>query len=683
MASLSLRTRLDNVLPLSRSGPWLSLWLAACILGPVLALGLLGSLPAQWGALRHFPLSDARLTTGLAAAAVLALGVWLARRREPLPPWPFVLATTAIALGVRFAYTGAVETVWTNDFLLYWDTAKQQVASGNYAVISLYNERTLPVLVPLILLFGPDPGHVIVANIATLTMIQLAGYDLLRRMVSHQAAQAFSVAFIAAPIPLFALTIPSHDLWAMGYCAVALWLCAVVLSHRRRHGTRLAVAVAGALALVCLLMEIQRGIGLLLAAAMLLAALMGWLARRGDPPADRRPVLTLLLVCAAALAAQWPLGALVGKLDLRAADEPGHRIHMAAYYTSNGTSMGNGTWGWMDGFRREFTEPLRTDDPERLEQLSRSLVLSDWAEQPLKRLDNVADRLAGLFVLDNSNFWYFSEGDPSLAKPLGWLRLYSLFVSLGFTLALGAGLLRMLLGALPSVPVLAGLVLTSVVALALCSFSENQPRYLMLLWFTGLLFLAEATGRRSEPRTASLRLGAVMAVAVALGWLGLIAALLLPARALYGPEDGRILGDWTRVSTGAETGALPITADPNPYVHVTDPGELAVVLRPGEPGVQQPLCVAAGGRDDFAFFLRARAAQPGDALVVRFGDAGPHRFELAAADGKAVDLRVPDLGEGGQCGTLSMALESSGRTPDARAEVFFPRLEAETRDEEP
>jgi hypothetical protein len=683
LASLPLRTRLADALPLSRSGPCLALWLAACILGPVLALGLLGSLPAQWGALRHFPLSDARLTTGLAAAAVLALGFWLARRREPLPPWPFVLATTAIALGLRLAYTGAVETVWTNDFLLYWDTAKQQVASGNYAVTSLYNERTLPILVPLILLFGPDQQHVILANVAMLTLMQLAGYDLLRRMHSHQAAQAFSVAFMAAPIPLFALTIPSHDLWAMGYCAGALWLCAVVLTHRGRRTTRVAVAVAGALALVCLMMEVQRGIGLLLAAAMLLAALMGWLAQRGEPSAGRRPVPTLLLVCAAALAAQWPLGALLGKLDLRAADEPGHRIHMAAYYASNGTSLGNGTWGWMDGFRQEFTEPLRTDDPQRLEQLSRSLVLSDWAEQPLKRLDNVADRLAGLFVLDDSNFWYFSDADPALAKPLGWLRLYSLFVSLGFTLALGAGLVRLLLGGLPSVPTLAGLVLTSVVALALCSFSENQPRYLMLLWFTGLLFLAETVGRRPAPTPPSLRLGAAMAVAVALGWLGLVATLLLPARALYGPEDGRILGDWTRVSTGTDTGALPITADPNPYVHVTDPGELAVALVPNEPGVQQSLCLPENGRDDFAFFVRAKSPQPGDALVVRFGDGAPHRFELAGAEGKTLDLRIPDLGAGGTCGSVSMALESPSPEPTTGAEVFFPRLEAEPQDEVP
>jgi hypothetical protein len=675
LASPPRHIRLADALPLSRSGPWLALWLAACILVPVLAVGLLGSLPAQWGNLRHFPLSDARLTSGLAAIAVLALVVWLARRRVPLPPWPFVLASTAIALGLRLAYTGAVETAWTNDFLLYWDTARQQVASGNYAVTSLYNERTLPILVPLILLFGPDQGYVVLANIAMLTMMQLAGYDLLRRMHSHQAAQAFSVAFIAAPIPLFALTIPSHDLWAMGYCAAALWLCAVVLGHRGRRGTRVAVGVAGALALVCLMMEIQRGIGLLLAAAMLLAALIGWLAKRGDTPADHRALPTLLLVCAAVLAAQWPLGALLGKMDLRAADEPGHRVHMAAYYASNGTSLGNGTWGWMDGFRQQFTEPLRTDDPERLEQLSQALVLSDWAEQPLKRLDNVADRLAGLFVLDNSNFWYFTEVDPALEKPLGWLRLYSLFVSLGFTLALGLGLVRLLLGALPSVPTLAGLVLTSVVALALCSFSENQPRYLMLLWFTGLLFLAETFGRRPQPQPASLRTGALVSVAVGLGWIGLLGLLLVPVRALYGPEDGRILGQWTRVSTGAPAGALRVAADPDPYVHVTEPGELAVALLPRDPGVRQVLCLPAGGPDDLALFVRAEALRPGDALLVRFGDADARRFELADAQGKALDLRVPDLGEQGSCGALELRLESRSREPAARAVVFFPRLE--------
>jgi hypothetical protein len=60
---------------------------------------------------------------------------------------------------------------------------------------------------------------------------------------------------------------------------------------------------------------------------------------------------------------------------------------------------------------------------------------------------------------------------------------------------------------------------------------------------------------------------------------------------------------------------------------------------------------------------------------VRFGDVDARRFELADGQGKALDLRVPDLGEQGSCGALELRLESRSREPAARAVVFFPRLE--------
>ncbi len=649
--------------------PWIGRWAMAAIMLPIIGVGLAAALGIQYKTARY-QLGDP-LAWSAAASAVLAFAgcIWLARRDRPLPISAFLIVTTLLAAIVRVNYSLVMVPEWTSDFISYWNTALKQVSTGDFTVDGFYTERSLPVLVPLVALFGDVPYAVKAANIAMLGIVQLAGYDILRRLVSHQAGQAFTLGFVVAPIPLFALTIPSHDLWALFFLAITVWLCALLLTARSQRRLVLLACITSALALLCLLMEIQRGVGTILALALLIASVLGWAMAANSARNDPRPRM-LAIACALALLAQFPLGVLTASLGLRAAEAPAQKTYMLAYYGTHGTSMGNGTWGWMRVFQGEFTDGLQAQ-PARLQELSRSLMLSDWSEQPGRRVVNVAKRLKGLYFLDNSNFWYFAKIEPS--KLQAWLGTYSLCFSTIFSVLLLLAIARSLMGIDPTTPTLACMVFIAIVSLALASFSENQPRYIMWLWLGGMLWLAEMLARRS-PRPAFSAIRGISLSAAALSACAvLLVGLWAVVASAYGPAQGRILGDWTDPATGSEIGALHVPAPSDPYVHATQPGELSVALGAGAlPAVEHRVCVDANSPRGLTFFLESASAVPGDALMIRFGSAPPQRVGLDTANGKSVDVRLPGEFQAGGCHQLRLELVGPGH---ARATVEFPRLE--------
>ena len=650
--------------------PWFSRLCVAAVMLPVIGISLAAAFPTLLSTAKHrLSEPNAWLAFFLVLGVVACCG-WLSRRARPLPVAWFLIGATLLSATIRVAYSLIVVPEWTSDFLTYWTTALSQVESGNFKADSFYTERTLPVLVPLTAIFGDIPYSVKAANIAMLGLAQLAGYDLLRRLRSHQAAQAFTIGFAAAPIPLFALTIPSHDLWALFFLAVAVWLCAVLLTSTTRHRRLLLAATVVALSLACLLMQVQRGVGTLLALALVISSALGWAIAAGKfDEIKRARASTLLLASVLVLAAQFPLGAMISTMGLRAADSPGQKTHMTAYYATHGTSLGNGTWGWMRGFQEQYTDELR-DEPERLQALSRSLVLSDWSEQPVKRVENVYRRLAGMYFLDNSNFWYFANLNQEGKRYEAWLNAYSIWFSTAFSLLMLVSLVRLLRGTDPTSPTFTCMVFIAMVSLALASFSENQPRYIMWLWFGGMLWLSEMF----TPRRSASRLSVVQAIGMATAslaaWGVLLSAIWGVTALSYQPDSGRILGDWADKATGDLTGNLPVATPSDPYVHATQPGELSVAVGANAaPAVEHRVCLEGGGPRDLTFFLHATEASPGDVLLVSYGAQPLHRVPLAS---KVTDIRLPSMLQGTGCHILRLEVDGSETT---QAIIDFPRLE--------
>lgn len=657
---------------LTRLLPWISRLGVAAVMLPIIGISLAAAFPKLLSTAKHRLDEPFAWLAFLLVIGVFACCAWLSRRTRPLPVVWFLIGTTLLAAAVRVVYSLVMAPEWTSDFHTYWVTALAQVENSRFVADSFYTERTLPVLVPLAALFGDVPYSVKATNIVMLGLAQLAGYDILRRLRSHQAAQAFTIGFAAAPIPLFALTIPSHDLWALFFLAVAAWLCAVLLTSTARHRWLLLTAVVFALSFMCLLMQVQRGVGTLLALALVISSALAWILAAGRPHREKGSrESTMFLVAVLVLAAQFPLGAMTSALGLRASDSESQKTHMTAYYATHGTSLGNGTWGWMRVFQEQYTDELRSD-PERLQALSRSLVLSDWSEQPVKRVENVSRRMAGLYFLDNSNFWYFANLNPEGKRLENWLLAYSIWFSTVFSLLMLFSLVRLLRGSDPTTPTFACMVFIAMVSLALASFSENQPRYIMWLWFGGMLWLSEMF----VPRNNSAATPALKAIGLAgaslVAWMLLLAAAWSLTSLMYRPDQGRILGDWQDPATGQLTGNLVVAAPSDPYVHATKPGELSVAVGATTPIVEHRLCFDGSGPKNLTFFAHAPGADPDDVLLVSYGPQPPQRVPLAAATGDVANIRLPSLLRTPGCHNLRFEVDGSQAT---RVVIDFPRLE--------
>lgn len=660
---------------LMRGNRWLGHGIALAATLPVLLTGLIVAMPRIHDAAALWNTMGFKRSAFAAAVAALVAVVWTARRRQPFCPAAFLLVTTVVAAYLRFFYALAIEPEWTSDFLSYWESAQQQVASGDFKATGFYTERTLPVLVPVILLLGAGKMQLVLVNIAMLLSLQLIGYDILRRSRSHQAAQAFTVAFLLVPLPYFVSTIPSHDLWAMWMIGICCWLLAFLSAPAGCRWAWRAGLAGPALALGCMWLELQRGIGLVMAASLALAAGVAWLMAFRAPSAEQvRTRRNAALVCIAVLVAQVPLGAAADALSLRAKETPAHAAYATAYFGANGTSFGDGRWDWLNRFRQGFTLHLEYSDAARLAGFSEALVLSDWREQPVKRVTNAGSRMAGLFAFDESNYWYFHGVDPALQRPLSWLQAYSAHVSLLFAVALMLALARLAFTAPPSPAVLAGLVLSAVAALALSSFSENQARYLLWLWFVGPLFLAESVGRGAATGALPARAGLGLLGGAAAAWLLLLLLLWLPAKFGYDAEDGRILGGWQSAG-GIELGHFqPIPLD-IPGAHATQPGRLAFTL--GDAGTSEAIhevCLPSAESFDLSFYLDAPGEiSPGTTVRVRLGEH-ESAFELAQGEPSPTDYRehrVPGILGDGACQALSFSLSG----PAERVDVYFVRFE--------
>lgn len=658
---------------LRRGGHWVGHWIALAATLPVLLTGLIVALPRIYAGAAHWGTAGFQRSAFVAAVAAVGAVVWTARRRRPFSPAAFLVITTIIGAYLRFLYALAIEPEWTSDFLTYWLSAQQQVTSGDFTATGFYTERTLPLLVPLIQLLGPVEMHVVLVNIAMLGMLQLIGYDILRRTRSHQAAQAFTVAFLLAPLPYFVSTIPSHDLWAMWMIGICCWLLTFLSAPHAGRWTWRAALAGPALALGCMWLELQRGIGLVMAAALVLAAGVAWLMSfRAASPDQMRVRRNAGLLCIAVLLAQVPLGAAADALSLRAKQSPAHATYATAYFASNGTSFGDGRWDWFNLFRQDFTAHLEASDTARLEAFAETLVLSDWSEQPMKRITNAGSRMAGLFAFDESNYWYFHGLDPALQRPARWLQAYSSHVSLLFALALLLALARLAFTPPPSTAVLAGLVLTAVAALALATFSENQARYLLWLWFIGPLLLAESFGRGVAVRWLAPRPGLGLLAGSLGAWLLLLLLLWLPAGFGYEVEDGRILGDWQSAS-GSLLGDFQAIPPENPLAHVTQPGRLAFTL--GNAGANEAVhevCLSVPGQFSLSFYLNAPLEAPPDTQVlVRMGERGL-TFGLPQGEPTIYrEHRIPGIPGSGTCQPLSFSLSG----PAERVDVYFVRFE--------
>lgn len=651
-------------------------------------------------------LGKSGLFSPIALAASMALGVGLlfvlVVRKETPYPWQFFLPASLVVAAILYGtYVSSIQVDWVSDFGGMWRYAVEMVQGGDYSVQHIYHERSLPVLVPLIELFGPHKWLVPAVNVCMLLAIQLAGYDLLRRIAGHRAAQGFVVLWVGAMEPVMALPITSHDIWGLFYLVAFLWGFRALNDRLEASGSSKmrysAWFGAGVLVLagVLTLLDMQRelapfvGLGLLIAGAVLAVR------RNGDKPRLR----TELTVVASILVAFIALSTATKAAGYMLTSEQGKglaEIRMGAY----GSSLANGRYvqGQLiaDAFFRPLDQQTRTD-------LVRSIPLSDLALQGWKRGGNVVYRALGQARLGSQYFFYHSNAKARWGWMVPLARLYNTCYSLVLA-AIGLWLVLPVLRRAASIDGLAQLAFLSTLAGALLLVGESQPRYIFPVWFVIPQVAALALASRPALVARPVPVAGAWGWDVTRGIVLLCAAFLLFSlcfRLAYDESAGRILSGWKPGNEGGQPAPASDWFQDNQHLSAQSIreeskdtrqsgfGELALVLKfPGlaDAGAatfaSRRICIESD-RDalDFFYFMPYQNPRARNAFTLEVMVDGQRRWQASLPGTTApVHVRISRILPHGGCGELKFrliankALQRESWTRASQVDVYFPRL---------
>ncbi|MGY0560316.1 hypothetical protein ACW7G2_06325 [Luteimonas sp. A277] len=699
---------------------------AYLILAAGALLGLLGSLRYAYNGFDIHIYGAPGLLLALLACAftVVVFGTaWgLLRRSQPLAPAVFISVLVAASLFIRYLLHHFVQAQWGTDYLRYWQYATDLVETGRFGGFNApYYARSLFFPYPVIRLFGPEATHVLKAiNTVLLLAMQLMAYDVLRRVRSHQAAQAASVLLLAAPIPAYMTLIPSHDLWGTFFIALAAWLVIIAMSAHRH--VAISIAAAFAAGVTAYAAEVQRGLGMVFCFALLIAVvLFAFRSYRAQPHSGARqhPAARILvaIVC---------LGAYLGSaaFDSRHLhmQSEGRPIYANMKYAANASGMGNGKSDWFARFRDRFVE--KQSSAEEARDFSRSALLSAWSLHPIDNVERVAAQGSRLYTLTYPRDWDWLLRNPKDLAPevRSTLIFYSDLFALAFGVLLFFSCIRIGFRLHPP-PVLTalGILVIGISAVMLVIF-ENKPFNIFPIWIVGALLIgyglpaSTQAGRSVEPLAATVWHP---------GFSGLVAMVLLPALALagvalsYSEAAGRWLSGWTVTVSGSSPAKQDwarelIEARPEAFdIESYDPSTLGqnYIANAGGDGdriwkragdavtrmqfpaplrqdstltLSKPICIGGSGRSRLEFFVYSPEFEQGQK------QSGSFTFDVEV-DGRASEaIEIPLEGKKFQrfivdnafsantCHQLSFRLHAhdpSGETGNGQAvEIWMPRL---------
>jgi len=484
------------------------------------------------------------------AAIVILIGLGtlaLARRERPVNPRVFLMACIGVGLVVHLLLAALVKPVWSTDYLRYWQHAQELARHGDCGgLANLYCSRSLFIPYPVVLIFGIDATYALkLANIMLLAVIQAFAYDILRRVKTHQAAQAGSLLLLAAPMPAYATLIPSHDLWGLFFIALFIWLITLATSKRVRNRSSMIsdLLFAALIGIVAYLAEIQRNIGPILCLALVIASVVYALAyfrSKRDTMFPRGK--TLLLLCLISIGTYFLSDSIGGNFGLGLDNRT---TSLMMRFAADSSGLGNGNSDWSARFRYRFGEKAASS--EEATDFARSIALSSIVLQPIDHTAQIAKKGIWLFSLNYPKRWNRllrnPEGISTQTRSL--LILYTCL----FAFLFGSWLAYALVSLAASnkiipIPILTLLVTILGIAAAMLLLFSNKPLNLFPVWLAGTLTIGfwlrghnDPVSTDIAPRLAAATYGILFMLVVALlGW-GIL-------RVLYAQPEGRLLAGW-------------------------------------------------------------------------------------------------------------------------------------------
>lgn len=713
--------------------PWLaasSIAAALLLLAVGETLGLVATAGAAGPLMKGLGTSPLLWTVAFFMAAFVVAVLLAAHRTgcraQPFRPATFLPALIGGGLLLHLLLMAYVQPSWGTDYLRYWQHAQEMVREHKYGGFSgPYYSRALLVPYVIVRLFGPDATLALkLANVALLAGIQLFAYDILRRVRSHQAAQAASLLLLAAPMPAFATLIPSHDLWGLFFFAATLWTLTRALFPGNGRTPHVAQwlplsLVAGVLVY---LTELQRGTGTIFSVALVLSAALCWVCSKKreegeDSETEQARARAGLLVAILCLCAMLVAANVGGSLGLN--PNPRTSLFMMKIAANSG-GMGSGTSDWYARFRDRFGEEQATD--ESATDFARSSALSAWTLDPGPRLLHVTEQAERLFELHYPTDWDWMlrhpKGMSKASKNL--LLIYAAEYAIGFgVLFISALWLLATSSRKVPLPILAPLVAVLLLAITLLVLFENKPFNIFPVWLAATLAIG-VTIARGPPVTHTSSITKQRLYSAASGLALAAGAILIPVttmRLLYSPSSGQFFSDWsfqTNQQTPGEAkgkwqnallGARPEAFDPASY----DPSTLSknyikhshgdgqriqtyagsAVTRiqfPAPPSegdyvlLSTRVCSRNPGRRALEFFVFSpAAAEPGTlAMTVSVDGTELEHFDLPFAGRNFQRFVLPRAVESQKCQSISFRMVANRGIRNTKGnpfvELWMPRL---------
>lgn len=625
-----------------------------------------------------------------AALASTIVGVLVLFRARALPTAPFILAATASAFFIYWLYDRSLDAPWISDFQSMWNAAGQLTAQSRFSAHNIIEQRALPLLVPATYAFGHNPNVVTALNAACLVAIMLMGYDIMRRASSHRSAQIFSVLWLACAETTFALKIPSHDLWALLFSALTLWVLVSITPPTRR--ATLSVLFRGALVgLPILLLDVQRELGTV-AIVSLATTILLVQPRTHRPDSDSEPQLrrTLVVMLAGAIFS-FGLGKIILERTGIVTSDPAYTYLSKVRTAALAPSYSDGTYRYARGFESSL---LRLQSPEAQAETAQALLFSDFVDQPGLRVSSILWKMGGLSALGSQTYFYQSglaQTDPALSTKL---TSYNKFYSALFSALLLASL-ACTLSRLESLATVYAVAFMGVLIGGLVTIGEVQPRYLFPVWFFGLLPISARLGSLHSVRGAPQAWGLGLLCTVLMGCV-VIALTVWSSSVILGRTytvaDGRVLTDFQYTSIGVQS------ADRAPPLQLDRIAGNGRSLGIGELGFSLAAAGTTPGQSSISASRHLCFDEPRTTL--RFAYAAPNHdtnvrdtLELKVefnereifhtslpTDGNIRDISIPAAATPGECGNIVFRLiiqkpiQNAGWAKTTTTEIYFPRL---------
>lgn len=616
--------------------------------------------------------------------------VILTVRGKAFPFLPFIFSSVLIALSIYILYNNSFQAVWVSDFQRMWDAAGQLVGDGRFKARNIIEQRALPVLVPAVYIFGHHPFVVSVINITFLIAIMLVGYDILRRLSGHLTAQIFTILWLGGAETAFSLKIPSHDLWGLLFVVLTLWMFVRAANSEGRSAFR-SLFLGFIVGMPIILLDVQRELGSVALAAfattILLVRMRSIHNAKSYSGGNRNKLIVIFI------------GAIIsfgcGNIALKKAgvitSDPSYNYLSNVRVGALAPSYSNGTFRYASTFGNAL---LRAQPGEAQTETVRSLLASDFAEQPWQRIASVISKMNIVSRVGGQWNFYQSKLKENNSKLLEVFLFYNKFYSLMISVLFIAVLVPAL-SCRENIVNLYALSFMGVLIGGIVTIGEVQPRYVFPVWFFA-------------PVVIAIRLGGLRAIgsAAPINLLGtartvLIGAVVLIAGVwcvhaigdrLYTVAKGRIITQFNMTSVGVEAHKdisaqqLDLVTRNSSSIGI---GRLGFSLLaadttsvPASISASQHVC-ADGSHTALRFAYVMPYVNPKAngvfKLMVKINNR--HLFEKLLPDnGNFHDVAIPGALAPYECGVLAYTLEiarpllSKSWVSATRTEIYFPRL---------